>query len=192
MFSADSTGIICKWACPSSRDSMLAWKLDQTVTLTELQDHVITSLQLQPTNHNRMLISTQKGKVFLMDTRVYVIILYNAHYNLFSIRLHIIHHYHGNSGIQNSQSVAIFSACGTYILLGSGHQLTVCRVDTSVVVGQYQNLPLHHPLTCLSFHPMDHMMVLSAFGDNEPVLLYNYNKDSEHLYSMYGYLYFKC
>lgn len=72
LFSADSTGIICRWACPSSHDAMLAWKLDQTVTLTELQDHVITSLQLQPTNQNRMLISTHKGKVYLMDTRVYV------------------------------------------------------------------------------------------------------------------------
>ena len=158
---------------------MLAWKLDQTVTLTELQDHVITSLQLQPTNHNRMLISTQRGKVFLMDTRVYVLFYIMHTVIIFSIRLHIIHHYHGNSGIQNSQSVAIFSACGTYVLLGCNHQLTVCRVDSSVVVGQYQNLPLHHPLTCLLFHPMDHMIVLSAFGGNEPVLLYNYNKDSK-------------
>jgi len=51
---------------------MLAWKLDQTITLTELRDHVITNLQSQPTNQNRLLISTQKGKVFLMDIRVYV------------------------------------------------------------------------------------------------------------------------
>lgn len=94
-------------------------------------------------------------------------------------RLHIIHRYHDNSGIQSNQSVAVFSACGTYILLASSHQLTVCRADSSTVVGQYQNLPLHHSITCLLFHPLDHMIALSAFGNNEPVLLYNYNKNGK-------------
>ena len=158
---------------------MLAWKLDRTVALPELQGHVITSLQLQPTNHNRLLITSLKGKVYLMDTRVYVFSIMHTIIILFMFRLHIIHHYHDNSGIQNSQSVAVFSACGTYILLASGHHLIVCRSDNSTVVGQYQNLLLHHPVTCLLFHPMDHMIVLSAFGDNEPILLYNYNRDSK-------------
>ena len=168
--------------CPSSHDAILTWKLDQTVMVTELRDHVITRLQLQPTNQNRLLISTQKGKVYLMDTRVYVYLLYNAHHDcLFVFRLHIIHFYHDNSGIENSQSVAIFSACGTYVLLATSHHITVCRADSSTVIGRYQTLPLHHPITCLLFHPLDHMMTLSAFGDNEPVLLYNYNKDSKWL-----------
>lgn len=173
---------MCRWACPSSHDAMLAWKLDQTVAVTELKDHVITALQLQPTNQNRLLISTQKGKVYLMDTRVYVLFLImHTTIILVMFRLHIIHCYHDNSGVLNSQSVAVFSACGTYILLASSHHLTVCRVDNNTIIGQYQNLPLHHPITCLLFHPLDHMIALSAFGDNEPVLLYNYNKDSEQL-----------
>lgn len=170
---------------------MLAWKLDQTVALTELKDHVITNLQLQPTNQNRLLISTQKGKVYLMDTRVYVFLMTHATIIFMLFRLHIMHCYHDNSGIQNSQSVAVFSACGTYILLASGHRVTVCRADSSVVVGHYHNLPLHHPITCLLFHPLDHMLVLSAFGDNEPVLLYNYNKDSKQLNFCVVIFYFK-
>ena len=161
---------------------MLAWKLDQAVTLPELQGHVITGLQLQPTNHNRLLISTQKGKAYLMDTRVYVFFIMHTIIIVFMFRLHIIHCYRDNSSIQNSQSVTVFSACGTYVLLASGHHLTVCRVDNSTVVGQYQNLPLHHPVTSLLFHPLDHMIVLSAFGDNEPVFLYHYNKDSKWLH----------
>ena len=160
---------------------MSAWKLDRTLMLPELQDHVITSLQLQPTNHNRLLISTQKGKVYLMDTRVYVFFIMHI-IICCMLRFHIIHRYHDNSGIQNSQSVAVFSACGTYILLALGHRLTVCRVDNSMVVGQYQNLPLHHPITSLLFHPLDHMIALSAFGDNEPIFLYSYNKDGEELF----------
>ena len=160
---------------------MSAWKFDRKLTLPELQDHVITSLQLQPTNHNRLLISTQKGKVFLMDTRVYVFFIMLI-IICCMFRLHIMHRYYDNSGIQNNQSVAIFSACGTYVLLTSGHCLTVCRVDNSTVVGRYQNLPLHHPITSLLFHPLDHVIALSAFGDNEPIFLYTYNKDGEKLF----------
>lgn len=60
------------------------------MTLAELKDHVITSLQLQPTNQNRLLISTQKGKVFLMDARVYVYAFFIMHTLIFLLSLDFI------------------------------------------------------------------------------------------------------
>ena len=97
-------------------------------------------------------------------------------------RLHIVRHYHDSNSVQINRSVAVFSACGTYVLLGVGHHLKECRADNGMVVGQYHTLPLHHPLTCLLFHPMDHIIALSAFGTNEPVLVYSYNKEGELCY----------
>lgn len=70
VYSADHVGVFCKWVCPASHDAILSWKLDQSVLLAELKDHVITSLELQPTNHNRLLICTQDGRVCLIDTNV--------------------------------------------------------------------------------------------------------------------------
>ena len=180
LYSADHTGVFCKWVCPASHDAILSWKLDRSISLAELKDHVITSLELQPTNHNRLLICTQNRRVFLIDTNVYVYFLLLSVFSLCCfVRLYVVRHYHDDDSVQTNQSVAVFSACGTYVLLGVGHHLTVCRANSGTVVGQYHTLPLHHPLTCLLFHPMDHIIALSAFGTSEPVLVYNYNKEGE-------------
>jgi len=184
LYSADHTGVFCKWACPASHDAILSWRLDRSISLAELKNHVITNLELQPTNHNRLLICTQNGRVFLIDTNVYVWFSSLPIFNMCVsfVRLHIVRHYHDNNSVQTNQSVAVFSACGTYVLLGVGHHLKVCHANNGVVVGQYHALPLHHPLTCLLFHPMDHIIALSAFGTNEPVLVYSYNKEGELCY----------
>ena len=42
-------------------------------------------------------------------------------------------------------------------------------------VAMFADLRYQKPITCVIFHPHDHMMAMCALGDNEPILVYRFN-----------------
>lgn len=42
-------------------------------------------------------------------------------------------------------------------------------------VAMFSELNYQFPVTDVAYHPRDHMIALCALGDNQPILIYNYN-----------------
>lgn len=42
-------------------------------------------------------------------------------------------------------------------------------------VAMFSELNYQFPVTDVAYHPRDHMMALCALGDNQPILIYNYD-----------------
>ena len=62
-------------------------------------------------------------------------------------------------------------------------KLIFCFSGDQVVM--YTDLNYRHPVTDVDYHPRDHMIAMCSIGENQPIIIYNYNPHSKSCDNIY-------
>uniref|UniRef100_A0A8C9VD14 Osteoclast-stimulating factor 1 n=1 Tax=Scleropages formosus TaxID=113540 RepID=A0A8C9VD14_SCLFO len=159
MYSGDNGGSIVVWNSPAeSGASQRTTQLWNEIGESDLKGISISGLEVHP-NGRRLLIHAKDSIVRVMDLRILVVKKY--------------------VGITNYRERirSTFSPCGSFIFSGSEDGMAyVWNADTGDRVAVYTELCYPRPLRDVAFHPHENMVAFCAFGDNQPVLVYIYDR----------------
>ncbi|XP_018587251.2 jouberin [Scleropages formosus] len=162
MYSGDNGGSIVVWNSPAesgaSQRTTQLWNVEREIGESDLKGISISGLEVHP-NGRRLLIHAKDSIVRVMDLRILVVKKY--------------------VGITNYRERirSTFSPCGSFIFSGSEDGMAyVWNADTGDRVAVYTELCYPRPLRDVAFHPHENMVAFCAFGDNQPVLVYIYDR----------------
>jgi jouberin len=184
LFSGDGSGIVKIWDCEGQDMECLK-------TIDSLNGNPIQALRLHPSN-KKLMIQTLGPGLHMLDIRIFRIL---THFELPERRLETdkykvkvtnpakklnsIHQISTARFLKPS-----FSACGTFILVGSVNgTVHFWRSESGVYLGSYNSVVLQSwtegsPIVDISFHPHDHLIAFSVWGDKEPMRVYTWDEDS--------------
>uniref|UniRef100_A0A4W5PAX7 Jouberin n=1 Tax=Hucho hucho TaxID=62062 RepID=A0A4W5PAX7_9TELE len=162
MFSADNVGFIIVWRT-SVDDSLHQrpcrhWKIEKEIGESDLNGLPINTLEVHP-NGRRLLIHAKDSVVRVMDLRVLAVKKYTGATN-YRERIH-----------------STFTPCGSFIFSGSEDGMAyVWNAETGDQVAVYSELCYPTALRGVAFHPHENMVAFCAFGQNQPVHVYLYDR----------------
>uniref|UniRef100_A0A8C7DAA0 Abelson helper integration site 1 n=1 Tax=Oncorhynchus kisutch TaxID=8019 RepID=A0A8C7DAA0_ONCKI len=167
MFSADNVGFIIVWR--TSVDDRLHqrpcrhWKIEKEIGESDLSGLPINTLEVHP-NGRRLLIHAKDSVVRVMDLRVLAVKKYTGATN-YRERIH-----------------STFTPCGSFIFSGSEDGMAyVWNAETGDQVAVYSELCYPTALRGVGFHPHENMVAFCAFGQNQPVHVYLYDRRAAQL-----------
>uniref|UniRef100_A0A8C7T181 Abelson helper integration site 1 n=1 Tax=Oncorhynchus mykiss TaxID=8022 RepID=A0A8C7T181_ONCMY len=167
MFSADNVGFIIVWRT-SVDDSLHQrpcrhWKIEKEIGESDLSGLPINTLEVHP-NGRRLLIHAKDSVVRVMDLRVLAVKKYTGATN-YRERIH-----------------STFTPCGSFIFSGSEDGMAyVWNAETGDQVAVYSELCYPTALRGVGFHPHENMVAFCAFGQNQPVHVYLYDRRAAQL-----------
>ncbi|XP_066214133.1 jouberin-like isoform X2 [Saccopteryx leptura] len=161
MYSGDCMGTIVVWNTYVKADdlehSVRHWDISKEIKESELKGVPITYLEVHP-NGKRLLIHTKDSTLRIMDLRILAAKKF--------------------VGAANYQEkiYSTFTPCGTFLFAGSEKGMVcVWNLETGEQVAVYSKLPFKSPIRDISYHPFEDMIAFCAFGQNEPIVLCNYD-----------------
>ena len=164
MFSGDSEGCVCVWqmSLSSSSSSPSAEEVDTWRELDhlELRETRGTAVRSIFPVGKRLLLHTSDGTIRLVDSR----------------RQAVLRRYLSPSPLPHPLSRCGLSPCDTHIFLGTGSELSVWSLETGDKTQfslQQLSLPSAH-ISCVDYHPLEHMLALSTYGTSGSLLVSKY------------------
>lgn len=162
MFSADNSGIIIVWGTKvvdgSRRGVTSHWSIEREIKEADLQGISINSLEVHP-NGRRLLIHAKDSVLRVMDLRILAVKKYIGATNY------------------RDRINSTFTPCGSFIFSGSEDgQAYVWNSETGDQVAVYSELCYSSGLRAIAFHPHENMVAFCAFGQNQPIHLYLYDR----------------
>ncbi|XP_073726052.1 jouberin isoform X2 [Misgurnus anguillicaudatus] len=162
MFSADNSGIIIIWGTKvvagSRRGATRQWSIEREIKEADLQGVSINSLELHP-NGRRLLIHAKDSVLRVMDLRILAVKKYIGATNY------------------RDRINSTFTPCGSFIFSGSEDGLAyVWNSETGDQVAVYSELSYSSALRAVAFHPHENMVAFCAFGQNQPIHIYVYDR----------------
>lgn len=162
VFSADSNGIIFVWRCERDGNHPSDFTIIRKIEHRDFKNKPIVSMMIRPRRRRiQLLVQAQASTLKLVDITTSQPV---AHFKGNLVRAGVIR--------------AKFSPDGTYVLAGSedGKVYAWDTVSASPVPFLDGKLGYSAPLCDLSFHPKQHIMALTCFGGDHPVLVYCTNR----------------
>ncbi|KAK7792381.1 hypothetical protein R5R35_007733 [Gryllus longicercus] len=165
LLSADSMGSIFLWSCDKqsfSRKNIVPWEKVREFCVRELRGVVINKVIVHP-GGQRLLIHSRDSLLRMLDVTTGIVIQW----------------FRGaiNHRIQTSSCV---SPCGGLIFSASEDgTVYVWNADTGELIALYSGLNFHSPITCVDYHPFEHMVVFSSHGSPSRVVVCTYDKMSQ-------------
>ncbi|XP_046556867.1 LOW QUALITY PROTEIN: jouberin-like [Haliotis rubra] len=169
MYSADSSGAVFIWNVyvteqESRRAFIREWTIFLEIRDPELKNVAINSIRMHPSGR-RLLLHCRDNILRMLDLRVQ----------------RIMQNYIGALNFREKIRSAI-SPCGTFVFAGSEDNTAyVWNTETGDQVARYSELNYQRPVTDLDYHPRDHILAICSLGDNQPVLVYNYDPQVAHI-----------
>ncbi|KAL3869318.1 hypothetical protein ACJMK2_042012, partial [Sinanodonta woodiana] len=163
MYSADSVGCIMIWNSyvteePSRRGVIRDWTLYKKIEDPELKNTVINHITLHHSGR-RLVVHSRDNVIRMFDLRIQ----------------RIMQKYIGALNFRERIRSSI-TPCGTFVFAGSEDNCVYAwNTDTGDQVIMYSELNYRHPVTDVHYHPRDHLVAFCSIGDNQPVLIYNYD-----------------
>ncbi|KAJ8291162.1 hypothetical protein GJAV_G00022110 [Gymnothorax javanicus] len=162
MFSGDNKGLIIVWNTPADgaapQNLTHRWGIEREMEEADWKGIPISKLEVHP-NGRRLLIQAKDSVIRVMDLRILAVQKYTGATN-YRERIH-----------------GTFSPCGTFIFSGSEDgQAYVWNAETGDQVAVYSELCYHNPLRDVAFHPHENMVAFCAFGQNQPIHVYLYDR----------------
>ncbi|XP_030644638.1 jouberin [Chanos chanos] len=162
MFSADNAGLIIVWSTVvedgSRQRPTRLWNIEKEIKEGDLNGIPINSLEVHP-NGRRLLIHAKDSILRVMDLRIQAVKKYTGATNY-------------RERIQST-----FTPCGSFIFSGSEDGLAyVWNTETGDQVAVYSELCYPTALRGVAFHPHDNIVAFSAFGQNQPIHLYHFDR----------------
>ncbi|XP_008285684.1 jouberin [Stegastes partitus] len=168
MFSADNKGLIIVWKT-SVNDSRHRqhpcrnWCIEKKIDETDLSGIPVNMLQLHP-NGRCLLIHAKDSVLRMMDLRILAVKKYTGATNY------------------RERIYSTFTPCGNFIFSGSEDGMSyVWNTDTGDQVAVYSELCYRTALHGVAFHPHENMVAFSAFGQNQPIHVYLYDRKVSQL-----------
>ncbi|XP_068220849.1 jouberin-like isoform X2 [Palaemon carinicauda] len=163
LYSGDKQGIILVWNVKINKKTLNRRKagvlsLQQEVKIVDIMGKVINSISYHPGGY-RLLVHTRDGQLRLIN------------HNHWTVT-------HRLSGFLNvrEQIRGCVSPCGTWVVSGSeDHGVYVWHSDSGELTAAFLNLPIKRTISCVDFHPHDHMLAVSSYHCKTPVLILVYN-----------------
>ncbi|XP_060790422.1 jouberin isoform X1 [Neoarius graeffei] len=162
MFSADNAGIIIAWSTKveggSWHGAVRLWKIEKEIKESDLNGISISFLQVHP-NGRRLLIHAKDSVLRVMDLRIFAIKKYIGATNY------------------RERINSTFTPCGNFIFSGSEDGFAyVWNAETGDQVAVYSELCYPTALRGVAFHPHEHLVAFCAFGQNQPIQLYVFDR----------------
>ncbi|XP_053489336.1 jouberin isoform X2 [Ictalurus furcatus] len=162
MFSADNAGLIIAWSTKveggSWHGAARLWKIEKEIKESDLNGIPISSLEVHP-NGRRLLIHAKDSVLRVMDLRIFAIKKYIGATNY------------------RERINSTFTPCGNFIFSGSEDGLAyVWNAETGDQVAVYSELCYPTALRGVAFHPHEHLVAFCAFGQNQLIQLYVYDR----------------
>ncbi|XP_022247251.1 jouberin-like isoform X2 [Limulus polyphemus] len=159
LYSADGDGMIIAWkAGPCTENEYKQWTKEKVVNLPELKGVPLNSLSLHP-SRRKLLVSCRDGSLRLIDMNVDI----------------VVQHF---TGIVNFHHLlrACLSPCGGLVFSGGEDgPVHVWNTNTGDKLTVFTNLPYKQPVTCVDYHPLEHMFAMCAPEEEAPVLVFKYS-----------------
>ncbi|CAL7943597.1 unnamed protein product [Xylocopa violacea] len=163
LLTADSVGIIIIWVLKKSKriSSRKEWHISRKIRVREVDGIIINTIILHPLE-SRLLVHSRDNGLRMLDLATGVVLQkYNELNN------------------QRIQSTACISPCGSLILCGGeDSSLNVWSLETGSLLAKYTFHRNYRAVTCVDYHPYDHVLAFSTFGSPAPVKILKFNKDA--------------
>ncbi|KOC63944.1 Jouberin [Habropoda laboriosa] len=160
---ADSVGIIIIWALKKSRKVSFRkeWHILRKIKVREIVGVIINTIVLHPLQ-SRLLVHSRNSELRMLDLATGV----------------VLQKYNGLKN-QRIQSATCISPCGSLILCGDeDSSLNVWNLESGNLLAKYIFDKNYRMVTCVDYHPYDHVLAFSAFGGPAPVRIFKFNKDA--------------
>uniref|UniRef100_A0AAV2JA48 SH3 domain-containing protein n=1 Tax=Knipowitschia caucasica TaxID=637954 RepID=A0AAV2JA48_KNICA len=164
MFSADNAGTIIVWkSWVNDRQPCQHWCIEKKIQEADLKGVPINKVQLHP-NGRCLLIHAKDSVLRMIDLRMLAVKKYTGATNY------------------KDRIYSTFTPCGTFIFSGSEDGMAyVWNTDTGDQVAVYSELCYPTALHGVSFHPHENMVAFCAFGQNQPIHVYVYDRKVSQL-----------
>ncbi|XP_034190178.2 uncharacterized protein LOC117608732 [Osmia lignaria lignaria] len=163
LLTADSVGIIIVWTVKKSRkiSSRKEWHISRKIRVRDIDGIIINTIVLHPLE-SRLLVHSRNNGLRMLDLATGVVLQkYNELNN------------------QRIQSTACISPCGGLILCGGeDSSLNVWNLETGNLLAEYTFDRNCRAVTCVDYHPYDHVLAFSTFGNAAPVKVLRFNRDA--------------
>ncbi|XP_076381064.1 uncharacterized protein LOC117222672 [Megalopta genalis] len=163
LLTADSVGVIILWTAKKirSRSSRKEWQISRKIKVREISGVIVNTILLHPLE-SRLLVHSRNNGLRMLDLATGVVLQKYSEVN--------------NRRIQ---SVACISPCGGLILCGGEDStLKAWNLETGCLVAKYSFERNLRAVTCVDYHPYDHMIVFSTFGSPASVKILKFNKEA--------------
>nr|XP_022332539.1 jouberin-like isoform X2 [Crassostrea virginica] len=163
MYSGDSAGNVLIFnVFVGEQEPKLGWERDWTIYQRifdpELKDVPINCLTLHH-NGRRLLVHSRDNIIRMFDLRVQ----------------RVMQKYIGALNFRE-EIHSTMTPCGSFVFSGSEDNFAYTwNTETGDQVAMFSELNFQYPVTDIEYHPRDHMMALCSLGDNQPILIYNYD-----------------
>ncbi|XP_045615343.1 jouberin isoform X2 [Procambarus clarkii] len=163
LFSGDKQGVILVWKVDVSKKGKGKKKpkvliLEREVKISDIAGNIINYISFHPGGF-RLLVHTRDSQIRLLN---------HKHWT-------ITHRLRGLLNVREQMRSCI-SPCGTLIFSGSeDHGLYVWNSDTGDMISALMDLPIEGTISCVDYHPNDHMMAVCSYSSEAPVLILGYN-----------------
>ncbi|XP_017881921.1 jouberin-like [Ceratina calcarata] len=162
LLTADSVGVIIIWMLKRGRklSSRKEWHISRKIKVREIDGVIINTIVLHPLE-SRLLVHSRNNGLSMLDLATGVVLQkYNELNN------------------QRIQSTACISPCGSLILCGGeDSSLNVWNLETGSLLAKYTFHRNYRAVTCVDYHPYDHVLAFSTFGSPSSVRVLKFNKD---------------
>ncbi|KAK2584927.1 hypothetical protein KPH14_002522 [Odynerus spinipes] len=163
LLTADSVGVIILWSARKNRrmPSKKEWHLSKKIKVREIEGITINAIILHPLE-SRLLVHSRDNGLRMIDLAVGV----------------VLQKYEGLKN-QRIQSTACISPCGGLIFCGGEDSaVNVWNLETGRYLARYTIERTFRAITCVDYHPYDHVFAFSTFGSPAPARILKFDKNS--------------
>ncbi|XP_015178659.1 PREDICTED: jouberin-like isoform X1 [Polistes dominula] len=163
LLTGDSVGTIVLWTVKKSRrmSSRKEWYLSKKIKIREIENVIINTIILHPLE-SRLLVHSRDNGLRMIDLSAGV----------------VLQKYDGLKN-QRIQLTACISPCGSLIFCGGEDStLNVWNLETGKYLARYTIERTFRAVTCVDYHPYDHVLAFSSFGSPAPVRIFKFDKNS--------------
>lgn len=159
LFSGDKQGIIFVWNVKispkdKSKRKTKILSLKHEAKVPDIVGNTINSITAHPGGF-RLLVHTRDSQLRLVN---------HQHWT-------VTHNLRGALNVREQMRSCI-SPCGMWVVSGSEDGgLFVWNSDTGEMTASVMDLPLYGTVSCVDFHPHDHMLAVCSYSDESPVLI---------------------
>ncbi|XP_037792755.1 jouberin-like [Penaeus monodon] len=167
LYSGDKQGIILVWKVSLPKKDKGKKKIkpltfEHEVKIPDILGNTINTISFHPGGY-RLLVHTRDSQIRLVN---------HVHWT-------VTHRLRGLLNVRE-QIRGCVSPCGTWVLSGSeDHGVYIWNSDTGEMVSAFMDLPIDGTISCIDYHPHEHMVALCSYSNEAPVLILDYDEDTQ-------------
>ncbi|XP_012274362.1 jouberin [Orussus abietinus] len=162
LLTADSAGAIVLWSQKRAPGKPWhRWQISRRIRIKELEGVAINTIVLHPLG-SRLLVHSRNSELRMLDLATGV----------------VLRRYEGLNN-RRIQTAARVSPCGGLVFCGGEDGvLNVWNVETGKHLAKFTLGDSCEPVTCVDYHPYDHLIAVSVFGRPAGAKLLKFSKNS--------------